>query len=107
MAPTITQVATLRRLARVYRRILVLAVPAALAGCQGASDTLAPDAAAAGASEVVPSAPTANSTTRRAGRRRVGGPHESTAATSTGSAAAPRRSPSSIPRGLRMGCISW
>ena len=45
MSRTISQVATLRRLARVYRRMLVLAVPAALAACQGAADSLAPDAA--------------------------------------------------------------
>jgi TolB protein len=46
MSDTIDQVATLRRLARVYRRILVLAVPAALAACQGSGDSLAPDLAA-------------------------------------------------------------
>jgi Tol biopolymer transport system component len=45
MSRSISQVATLRRLARVYRRMLALAVPAALASCQGAADTLAPDAA--------------------------------------------------------------
>jgi len=45
MSATIYQVATLRRLARVYRRILVLAVPAAvLAGCGGGDDAFAPDA---------------------------------------------------------------
>jgi Tol biopolymer transport system component len=49
MSAPIAQVAALRRLARVYRRILVLAVPAALAGCQGAGDSLAPDATAAAA----------------------------------------------------------
>ena len=48
MSASIAQVAALRRLARVYRRILVLAVPAALAGCQGAADSFAPDATAAG-----------------------------------------------------------
>jgi Tol biopolymer transport system component len=47
MAPSISQVAALRRLARVYRRMLLLAVPAALAGCQGAGDSVAPDAPAA------------------------------------------------------------
>ena len=45
MSRCISQVATLRRLARVYRRLLALAVPAALAACQGAGDSLAPDAA--------------------------------------------------------------
>jgi TolB protein len=45
MSRSISQVATLRRLARVYRRVLALAVPAALASCQGAADSLAPDAA--------------------------------------------------------------
>jgi TolB protein len=40
-APTSTP----RRLARVYRHMLALAVPAALAACQGATDPLAPDAA--------------------------------------------------------------
>jgi TolB protein len=48
MAPAVTQVPALRRLARVYRRILVLAVPAALAGCQDAGDAFAPDAATGG-----------------------------------------------------------
>jgi len=44
MSATVYQVATLRRLARVYRRILVLAVPAAaLAGCGANDDTFAPD----------------------------------------------------------------
>ena len=45
MSRSISQIATLRRLARVYRRMLALAVPAALAACQGAADSLAPDAA--------------------------------------------------------------
>jgi Tol biopolymer transport system component len=45
MSRSISQVPTLRRLARVYRRMLALAVPAALAACQGAGDSLAPDAA--------------------------------------------------------------
>jgi dipeptidyl aminopeptidase/acylaminoacyl peptidase len=45
MSRSISQVATLRRLARVYRRMLALAVPAALAACQGAADSLAPDPA--------------------------------------------------------------
>jgi Tol biopolymer transport system component len=48
MSASIAEVAALRQLARVYRRILGLAVPAALAGCQGAADSLAPDATAAG-----------------------------------------------------------
>ena len=57
MSLTVPQVAALRRLARVYRRILVLAVPAALA-CQGAADSLAPDApdAAAPAGDASPAA---------------------------------------------------
>jgi Tol biopolymer transport system component len=53
MSRCISQVPTLRRLARVYRRMLALAVPAALASCQGAGDSLAPDAAGD------PAAPTA------------------------------------------------
>lgn len=64
MSRSISQVATLRRLARVYRRMLALAVPAALASCQGAADSLAPDAAgdpsapaAAPATEAAASAP--------------------------------------------------
>jgi Tol biopolymer transport system component len=44
MPRSLSQVTILRRLARVYRRILVVALPAALA-CQGAGDTLAPDGA--------------------------------------------------------------
>lgn len=63
MSRSISQVATLRRLARVYRRMLALAAPAALAACQGAADSLAPDAAgdpsapaaAPAAAEAVPS----------------------------------------------------
>jgi Tol biopolymer transport system component len=47
MAPSVTQLAALRRLARVYRRILGLAVPAALAGCQGGGDALAPESVGA------------------------------------------------------------
>jgi TolB protein len=43
MALSLTEAVALRRLARVYRRILVLAVPAALAGCQDGGDVLAPD----------------------------------------------------------------
>ena len=42
MSRPLSQVTTLRRLSRAYRRILVLALPAALA-CQGAGDALAPD----------------------------------------------------------------
>jgi Tol biopolymer transport system component len=45
MSRPTTEVPTLRQLARRYRRILVLAVPAALAACQGAADPLAPDVA--------------------------------------------------------------
>lgn len=45
MALSVTQVATLRRLSRIYRRILVLAVPAAIAGCGDAGDAFAPEAA--------------------------------------------------------------
>jgi Tol biopolymer transport system component len=44
MSRCISQAPTLR-LARVYRRMLALTVPAALAACQGAGDSLAPDAA--------------------------------------------------------------
>ena len=46
MAPALTrptaEIAALRRLAAVYRRLLLLAVPAALAGCQDAGDSLGP-----------------------------------------------------------------
>jgi Tol biopolymer transport system component len=45
MTYSVTQVATLRRLARVYRRLLLLAVPATLAGCQDGGDVLAPESA--------------------------------------------------------------
>jgi Tol biopolymer transport system component len=45
MSRTISQTPTLRRLARVYRRMLALSVAAALAACEGATDALAPDAA--------------------------------------------------------------
>jgi dipeptidyl aminopeptidase/acylaminoacyl peptidase len=45
MSRYLSQVQTLRRLSRVYRRLLALAVPAAFAACQGAADPLAPDAA--------------------------------------------------------------
>jgi dipeptidyl aminopeptidase/acylaminoacyl peptidase len=43
MSRSFSQAPTLRRLARVYRRVLALSVPAALAACQGATDALAPD----------------------------------------------------------------
>lgn len=55
MSLTVHQVAALRRLARIYRRILVLSVAAALAGCQGAADSLGPEEPAAAApAEAVP-----------------------------------------------------
>jgi Tol biopolymer transport system component len=60
MSRCISQVPTLRRLARVYRRMLALTVPAALAACQGAGDSLAPDAAGD------PSAPAAATATEAA-----------------------------------------
>lgn len=47
MTLSFTVVIALRRLARIYRRILVLAVPAALAGCQDSGDVLAPESAGA------------------------------------------------------------
>jgi hypothetical protein len=47
MTLSLTEVIALRRLARMYRRILVLAVPAALAGCQDSGDVLAPESAGA------------------------------------------------------------
>lgn len=49
MSLSLTEVIALRRLAGVYRRILVLAVPVALAGCQDGGDALAPGAADAAA----------------------------------------------------------
>jgi len=52
MAPAPTrptaEIAALRRLAAVYRRLLLLAVPTALAGCQDAGDSLGPAADPAG-----------------------------------------------------------
>lgn len=42
MALSLTEVIALRRLAGVYRRILLLAVPVALAACQDGADPLAP-----------------------------------------------------------------
>ena len=45
MPLSLTELTAPRRLARVYRRILVLAVPAALASCQGGGDALAPESA--------------------------------------------------------------
>ena len=47
MALSLTEVIALRHLARIYRRILVLAVPAALAGCGDNGDLLAPESAGA------------------------------------------------------------
>jgi Tol biopolymer transport system component len=47
MSVTLDQVAALRRLSRVYRRILLLVVPAALAGCGDAGDAFAPEPTAA------------------------------------------------------------
>jgi TolB protein len=43
MAPSLSQLAAMRRLAHIYRRILLLAVPAALAGCGDSGDVLAPE----------------------------------------------------------------
>jgi Tol biopolymer transport system component len=62
MSRFISQAATLRRLARAYRRMLLLSVPAALVACQGATDALAPDAAddpsaPAGGTEIAASEP--------------------------------------------------
>jgi Tol biopolymer transport system component len=42
MAASLTEIIARRRLTGVYRRLLLLAVPAALAGCQGGGDTFAP-----------------------------------------------------------------
>jgi Tol biopolymer transport system component len=60
MSRSTSQIPTLRRLCRVYRRMLFLAVPAALAACQGAGDSLAPDAAGD------PAAPVASPATEEA-----------------------------------------
>jgi Tol biopolymer transport system component len=46
MSRSLSQAPTLRLLARVYRRLLALSVPAALAACEGATDSLAPETAA-------------------------------------------------------------
>jgi TolB protein len=40
---SLSQITTVRRLCSVYRRILTLALPAAIAACQGAGDAMAPD----------------------------------------------------------------
>jgi len=45
MSLSARELAALRRLTRIYRRILLLAVPAALAGCQDGSDPVAPESA--------------------------------------------------------------
>lgn len=54
MALSLTEIIALRRLASVYRRILVLAVPAVLAGCQDGGDVLAPESADAAGEVAVP-----------------------------------------------------
>jgi TolB protein len=54
MPLSLIEATALRRLARVYRRILVLAVPAALAGCQDGGDPLAPESADAAGEVSVP-----------------------------------------------------
>src|SRR5262245_3646520 len=54
MSPSVNQIAALRRLTRVYRHILMLAVPAALAGCQDGVDPLAPESADAGGEVAAP-----------------------------------------------------
>lgn len=53
MARPLNEVIALRRLARVYRRLLLLAVPAALAGCGDGGDALAPESAG-GPAEAAP-----------------------------------------------------
>jgi Tol biopolymer transport system component len=54
MPLSLIEVAALRRLARIYRRILVLAVPAALAACQDGGDAFAPESADAAGEVAVP-----------------------------------------------------
>jgi TolB protein len=54
VALSLTEIIALRRLAGVYRRILVLAVPVALAGCQDAADPLSPDPTDAAGTAAVP-----------------------------------------------------
>ena len=61
MSRTISQAATLRLLARVYRRMLALSVLVALAACEDATDPLAPDV---GGAEAVPGGTAALSTNR-------------------------------------------
>jgi Tol biopolymer transport system component len=53
MARPLNEIIALRRLARVYRRLLLLAVPAALAGCGDGGDALAPESDA-GPAETAP-----------------------------------------------------
>lgn len=65
MALSLTELVALRRLARVYRRILVLAVPVALAGCQDGGDTLAPESPDAAGEVVVPVTDAASAATDR------------------------------------------
>jgi Tol biopolymer transport system component len=69
MSHAIDQTPTLRRLARVYRRILLLTIPAALAGCQNAGDAFAPEAPGAprdlSAETLAPAAPIAALATDR------------------------------------------
>jgi Tol biopolymer transport system component len=56
MSLSASQLAALRRLTRVYRRILLLAVPAALAGCQDGGDAFAPESAGAAGEVSAPAA---------------------------------------------------
>ena len=54
MPLSLTELVALRRLAGVYRRILVLAIPAMLAGCQDGGDALAPESPDAAGTVAVP-----------------------------------------------------
>jgi hypothetical protein len=75
MSRSFSQAPTLRRLARVYRRVLALSVPAALAACQGATDALAPDGAdVEGAPSPVPTALVGSNRIAFAGHRRAVAP---------------------------------
>jgi Tol biopolymer transport system component len=65
-----TELAALRRLTRIYRRILLLTVPVALAGCQDAADPLAPESADAAGEVAAPVAEAVASLTA-AGTNRI------------------------------------
>ena len=56
MSRSTNDLAPRQRLARLYRRLLLLSVPAALAACQGGEDALAPVTSDAAGEVAVPAA---------------------------------------------------